>query len=296
MVRREEHEVEWTTRTGKFKRVVDASHNVLWYEYSDCGTHTFTFKEVFLDRHVDPKQVILHDTQRDKFVRLTTEKLEWSDDCLSWKALSSGGFGNRPQQVRQNNGDDIGLVRLWQGGGRDCFFFCLKLLLFFGLVGGAIRWKGMEESNVLEMHADDFKDLDEMEPGATPYFVDFFAPWCGHCRELMPVWEELAEVTMLHLTVAKVDCEAESKVLHSQSIQAFPTLILYRPDTEPLSYQGGRDLDSIVTWLKSNKVLPTDFTYDKEEYRKRAAERKKLKEAEKAASEGKKEENEKEDK
>ena len=39
-----------------------------------------------------------------------------------------------------------------------------------------------------------------------PWFVKFYAPWCGHCQRLAPTWDELAAETAGKLNVAKVDC------------------------------------------------------------------------------------------
>jgi len=108
-------------------------------------------------------------------------------------------------------------------------------------------------------------------------FVDFFASWCNHCRDLAPTWEALAELMMdssqklgnLHpddvtaedyekaeqvqapVMIAKVDCVVHHDVCLQQEIRAYPTLRLF-VDGKPWKegdYRGHRTLLNIVEWL-----------------------------------------------
>lgn len=86
--------------------------------------------------------------------------------------------------------------------------------------------------------------------------VEFYAPWCGHCKNLAPEYEKAASVLSSHdppITLAKVDANEESnRELASQfEIRGFPTIkILRNGGKSSQDYKGPRDADGIVDYLK----------------------------------------------
>jgi len=63
-------------------------------------------------------------------------------------------------------------------------------------------------------------------------FVEFYAPWCGFCKQLAPVWDELSLDAPKDVLIAKVDCtDEQNTVLCAEySVRSFPTLYLIEPD------------------------------------------------------------------
>jgi len=81
-----------------------------------------------------------------------------------------------------------------------------------------------------------------------PWFVKFYAPWCGHCKRLAPIWDELATKTNNQFNVARVDCTVEKSVCSAFNIRGYPTLKLIK-DGQIFDYSGKREIDAFLTFL-----------------------------------------------
>ncbi|KAJ3144995.1 hypothetical protein HDU89_007607 [Geranomyces variabilis] len=106
-------------------------------------------------------------------------------------------------------------------------------------------------SNVVDLVKGNF---DEVIDGSKPALVEFFAPWCGHCKTLAPIYEELGNAyahAQSDVTIAKVDADSEKDLGKRFGISGFPTLKWFPKGTDaaPEDYKGGRDLDSLVKFV-----------------------------------------------
>ena len=125
------------------------------------------------------------------------------------------------------------------------------LLLAFVVLGTGAA------SSVLDLIPDSFDGI-VLESGK-PALVEFFAPWCGHCKKLAPIYEELAtnfEFAKDKVSIAKVDADAEKELGRRYGVQGFPTLKWFdgKSDT-PTDYQGGRDLESLSSFISEKTGL-----------------------------------------
>lgn len=82
-------------------------------------------------------------------------------------------------------------------------------------------------------------------------FIEFLAPWCGHCKALAPTWARLAAELKGKVTVAEVDCTTQRSICSVQDIQAYPTLIYYAKGTRS-QYAGKRKLDQLKAFVDKN--------------------------------------------
>eukprot|EP00898_Chlorokybus_atmophyticus_P000319 jgi/Chlat1/1288/Chrsp118S01727 len=110
-----------------------------------------------------------------------------------------------------------------------------------------------EGGQVVDLTADDFERRTQASTGQTAgvWFIEFYAPWCGHCQRLAPVWESLARELEGQVVVARVDCDSNKAIgrRFKASLDGFPTLVLFR-DRAMYPYEGPRKLEALVAFAK----------------------------------------------
>lgn len=84
------------------------------------------------------------------------------------------------------------------------------------------------------------------------HFVKFYAPWCGHCQKLAPIWEELAQSLESDNSVgiAKVDCTQHRNVCNQFDVKGYPTLLWIEDGKKIDKYQGARAQENLKTYIK----------------------------------------------
>ncbi|NGX56849.1 MAG: Thioredoxin [Candidatus Anoxychlamydiales bacterium] len=99
---------------------------------------------------------------------------------------------------------------------------------------------------LLELNEENFEN--EVKQGVT--LVDFFAQWCGPCRMLAPIIDEVATEMKDKAKVGKVDIDKEIKVATDYQVTSVPTLILFKDGKEVDRIVGLRDLDAIKEFIQ----------------------------------------------
>lgn len=100
--------------------------------------------------------------------------------------------------------------------------------------------------------------------------VEFYAPWCGHCKALAPIYDQLGEKYKDSETIVIAKMDAASNELEHTRINSYPTIKLYKKETnEVIEYNGERTLEGLTKFLETNgdygRAAPEDVTEEADE-------------------------------
>lgn len=124
-----------------------------------------------------------------------------------------------------------------------------------GSLKPSVKSEPIPESNdgpVTVIVANNYQDI--VIDNEKDVLVEFYAPWCGHCKSLAPKYEELGALYAAHsgkVTVAKVDATANDV---PDEIQGFPTLKLFAAGKKdaPITYKGPRTVEDLAKFIAEN--------------------------------------------
>ena len=85
-----------------------------------------------------------------------------------------------------------------------------------------------------------------------PVLVDFWAEWCGPCKAIAPVLEELAKEYSGKLKIAKVDVDSNTEIPKKYNIRGIPTLMLFKNGNMEAMKVGAMSKSQLTAFLDSN--------------------------------------------
>lgn len=109
--------------------------------------------------------------------------------------------------------------------------------------------KKEDDDPVLVVTADNFTEVVESQK---IILVEFYAPWCGHCKQLAPEYKVAARELKSHdppVPLAKIDATSNEELARKYEVEGYPTMKVFRSGT-PYEYEGPRKADGIVEYMK----------------------------------------------
>ena len=104
--------------------------------------------------------------------------------------------------------------------------------------------------SILNVEDKNFKE--KVLDAKKPVLCDFWAEWCGPCKQISPILSELAEDYKEKILIAKVNIDENPEVPSKYGIMSIPTLILFKNGQSVASQIGVVQKDSLSKWLDEN--------------------------------------------
>jgi protein disulfide-isomerase A1 len=124
--------------------------------------------------------------------------------------------------------------------------------------------KGGEEKDVVVITKDNFESKIK---GSKFALLEFYAPWCGHCQKLTPEYAKAATAIKAHdpsIVIAKCDATKDADLAQKFDVSGYPTLKWFVDGELSGDYNGGRDAEGIIRWIKKKTGPPAETLADKD--------------------------------
>merc|ERR1712046_284826 len=132
-----------------------------------------------------------------------------------------------------------------QGMAMKCILVAVALLAAFSAAEDA------ESSSIVELTMDNFVEV--VTDSKKHVVVEFYAPWCGHCKEFAPVYEKIAENYQGNdaVVVAKLDSEAHAVFAKMYKVTSYPTIKIFpKKEKTGTEYTGERNEADLKAWIE----------------------------------------------
>ena len=143
----------------------------------------------------------------------------------------------------------------------------IVVCIIVGVAIGEAKGKIPEEDGILILTSDNFDQAIEENKFL---MVEFYAPWCGHCKALYPEYVQAADTLAeenSEIKLAKIDATVHGDVQSKYEVGGYPTLKYFRSG-KPLNFNGQRTAEHIVEWMKKKANPPAKELKSLEDARK----------------------------
>mmetsp|Transcript_35413 Transcript_35413/g.67774 ORF Transcript_35413/g.67774 Transcript_35413/m.67774 type:complete len:426 (-) Transcript_35413:221-1498(-) len=127
----------------------------------------------------------------------------------------------------------------------------LIALLVASQLAGDVSALYSDKDDVVMLSPDNWED--QIGQSGEFWIVEFFAPWCGHCKQLAPEWKKAAKELRGIAKVAAVDCDEHKDLGSKYGVTGFPTIKVFKEGGagEVSDYSEARSADAIVSFVKN---------------------------------------------
>lgn len=118
-----------------------------------------------------------------------------------------------------------------------------------------IKEKLYEEAiNIIELNDVNFDKL--VLKSDESWLINFFAPWCGHCKTFAPLWVKISNELQDKMKIGIVEATTHKRLANKYNIEKYPTLKFFPPRAQhpPIDYEGEHVTDSIIQWSLEKMV------------------------------------------
>ena len=130
-----------------------------------------------------------------------------------------------------------------------------KSLAMILLLACMLAMTAMSKAELVDLDPDNFETV--VNDPKKDVFVMFHASWCGHCKRMMPTWEDLGTQypSSGDTVIARIDASIYNEIGAEYGLAGYPTLLLFsKNDKRGIKYQGERKVELFKDFIKKNVV------------------------------------------
>ena len=105
-------------------------------------------------------------------------------------------------------------------------------------------------TDIKNLSLDNFDN--EISSSKTPVLVDFWAEWCGPCKMIGPILEEISDEMSNEVTIAKHNIDEEPNTPTKYGVRGIPTMLLFKDGELKSTKVGAIPKSEVVSWIKEN--------------------------------------------